>query len=222
MSTSHLAALTLVVPLCGLGNADPQLAPVGVDAHHAAVSGRAGERRDLRGVARDAVQRLGDVRRPLQDDVLPTRGNGQKGARRHCLVFRTKHNRAALPVESFWPGCCVASRTGLQLGQQLVSTAFPGGRADEENGHFNRKRFLVQTKQWGLLKKESLKELLFATFLLQYLKPELHTHCGSGRADGCTRSTRQTPRTPESWTRFKTPHSYRNRPPRWIPRYSFA
>lgn len=101
MTATRLAALTLVVPLCRLRDADSQLAPVGVDSHHAAVSRRAGERGDLRGVPRDAVQRLGDVCGPLQNDVLRTRGNVHKGAPRRFLLFITRHKRTALPSQSF-------------------------------------------------------------------------------------------------------------------------
>lgn len=64
------SGLTLVVALRRLGDADAQLAAVGVDAHHGAVGRGAGQRRDLRGVPGDAVQRLGDVGRALQDQVL--------------------------------------------------------------------------------------------------------------------------------------------------------
>ena len=59
---------TLVVAL-GLGHVDGQLAAEGVHSHHA-VGGSVGERRDLVVVAGNAVERLGDVGRPLQDDLL--------------------------------------------------------------------------------------------------------------------------------------------------------
>lgn len=69
-SSGDASGLTLVVALRRLGDADAQLAAVGVDAHHGAVGRGAGQRRDLRGVPGDAVQRLGDVGRALQDQVL--------------------------------------------------------------------------------------------------------------------------------------------------------
>lgn len=75
-SSGDVSGLTLVVALRRLGDADAQLAAVGVDAHHGAVGRGAGQRRDLRGVPGDAVQRLGDVGRALQDQVLRT-GQGQ-------------------------------------------------------------------------------------------------------------------------------------------------
>ena len=59
---------TLVVAL-GLGHVDGQLAAEGVHSHHA-VGGGVGERGDLVVVAGNAVERLGDVGRPLQDDLL--------------------------------------------------------------------------------------------------------------------------------------------------------
>lgn len=41
------------------------------------MSGRAGERRQLVVTARDAVEGLGEVGRPLQDDLLHKEGGGE-------------------------------------------------------------------------------------------------------------------------------------------------
>ena len=67
---------TLVVAL-GLGHVDGQLAAEGVHSHHA-VGGGVGQRGDLVVVAGNAVERLSDVGRPLQDDLLGEE-RGQKG-----------------------------------------------------------------------------------------------------------------------------------------------
>ena len=55
--------------LCVFRHVDGELAAEGVHSHHA-VGGSVGERRDLVVVAGNAVERLGDVGRPLQDDLL--------------------------------------------------------------------------------------------------------------------------------------------------------
>lgn len=70
--------LTLV-PLRGLGDVDGQLAAEGVDSHHAGVSGRAAERRQLVVAAGDAVQGLGQVSCPLQNDLLMGRRDRERG-----------------------------------------------------------------------------------------------------------------------------------------------
>lgn len=61
--------LTLV-GLRSLGDVDGELTAERVDSHHARVGGGAGERRQLVVTARDAVESLGEVGRPLQDDLL--------------------------------------------------------------------------------------------------------------------------------------------------------
>lgn len=55
----------------GLGDVDGELTPKRVDSHHAAVRGRVAEGRDLVVVPWDAVQGLGDICGPLQNDLLP-------------------------------------------------------------------------------------------------------------------------------------------------------
>lgn len=55
-----------LVALRGFGDVDGQLPGEGVHAHHAAVGGA----RELGVSSGDAVERLRDVRRALQDDLL--------------------------------------------------------------------------------------------------------------------------------------------------------
>lgn len=52
---------TLVISLCGLWDADSELAAVRVDTHHATVSWGAGESWNLAGVPGDTVQGFGNV-----------------------------------------------------------------------------------------------------------------------------------------------------------------
>ena len=61
---------TLLRALGGFAQVEGQLAPKGVDAHHAGVGVVPGQGAQLGGVARDTVQGFGDVRRSFQDDVL--------------------------------------------------------------------------------------------------------------------------------------------------------
>ncbi len=59
-----------MVGLRGLGDVDGELTAERVHSHHPRVSGGARERRQLVVAARDAVERLGEVGRSLQDDLL--------------------------------------------------------------------------------------------------------------------------------------------------------
>lgn len=69
---------TLLGALWRVADVDGQLAAEGVHPHHAGGAVGAGQRGELAGVAGDAVESLGNVRRSLQDDVL---GGGMDGTR---------------------------------------------------------------------------------------------------------------------------------------------
>lgn len=81
---------TLIISLCWLWDADAKLAAIGIDAHHAAVGWRAGERRDLAGIPGDTVQGFRDVRGSLQNDVLQ---NGRLGGEHFYAAQRFRLNR---------------------------------------------------------------------------------------------------------------------------------
>lgn len=83
-----MASLTLV-GLRGLGDVDGELTAERVHSHHPRVS-RASQRRQLVVTAGDAVERLGEVGRSLQDDLLQG-GEGERGGaerRRRRTVIR--------------------------------------------------------------------------------------------------------------------------------------
>lgn len=56
------------------------------------MSGRAGERRQLVVTARDAVEGLGEVGRPLQDDLLHKEGGEGRGGGRERMGLFNKFN----------------------------------------------------------------------------------------------------------------------------------
>lgn len=69
---THTHTLTLV-GLCGLGDVDCELAAERVHSHHARVRTRSGQRGQLVMAAWHTVQSLGEIGRPLQDDLLRER-----------------------------------------------------------------------------------------------------------------------------------------------------
>lgn len=67
---------TLVISLSWLWDADPKLAAVGVDSHHATVSWGAGKGWNLARIPGDTVEGFSNVCSSLQNDVLENRRVG--------------------------------------------------------------------------------------------------------------------------------------------------